>query len=518
MPASQLVDLQSTYQGARDLLIEHMKSLPLTELHYYTALLVASIQNDSYPEQHILLLKHADALVMSITQLYKNADAEDAADNLVKVTTALNDLIRLSHMKSTTQKIKKVLLAICSVVLGAVIGLFAGIVGLTAGLLSDYTVIGNLRGAYLGFLTGLGMGAYIGSRCSDMIFQSAFERKLEFCIEGIKKVGAELESEKWCGLIKMSSDPTTSDAAFQTLKDVLLSKAAYVLCGEKIYYYVSIDVKPIELNAHDMKALEKIFPKAMGDLQQASVANLADIKKLTGHTHTITHKDYEKMTKDYILNTFFKDTPDDDKESEYNKFLLSTDQSFEVCTTTASFGFRGLKGHIGHHTLIRFEINGVKDRPIEFGDRTRTPGFVDQKESRRVVTGQKLYDMLLLDRILQETHELNNRFLATTYDLGSNDCRTYVDKVLIGTGQPPTIVPRFNPQHDSWAGKHVIGPIVRFFSKTNERELKPYNEYYKDGNELTVEAMAWSPKNKPTLDSQKCDDGEEAGSAPGITP
>lgn len=401
------------FNQQRDLLLQHLKQLPPTELHYYFALLVASIENESNPERHTHLIVNAINVIKKLNQFYVDVHNQSKPD-LTEVTTALNALILSSNMQTTSQKVKKAAIVVCSVVLGFIIGVVGIVVGLLGGLFSDYTIIGNVRAAGLGFLTGLVLGAFVGVRCPDLVFQSSFERKLEFCINSIDKVAKELPFKK-------------------------------------------------------------------------------------------THVEYEAETKQHILDVFFKDTPDAEKEAAFNAFLKSNNEHVQVSTTSAGFITAKLKGHLGHHNLIKYSINGKLDIPMEYGDRIKTPGFFDQNEAPRVITGKKLFDMLVMDRMLQETYPYNAKDIVNDYDIGSNDCRTYIDKILIGTGQAPTQIKRFNPDIDKWSGTNIIGPIIRFFSKTKEMELMPFVKYYKqDPNDPdpVITARKWTGKKKETPEEQ----------------
>lgn len=195
-----------------------------------------------------------------------------------------------------------------------------------------------------------------------------------------------------------------------------------------------------------------------------------------------THEEYQNETKEYILNTFFPEIPEENREERFNAFLTEP-QSFQICTTTAGHISSSLKGYLGHHSLIRFKINGIKDTPIEYGDRKRTPNFVDQSETPREVNGQTLFDMLALDRMLQDTHAYTIKKAIRIYDIGSDDCRTYVDKILIGTGQEPTKIGRFSQTNDAFVGRKIVKPLIGFFSKMQEDELyslmdKPDDEMF----------------------------------------
>lgn len=181
-----------------------------------------------------------------------------------------------------------------------------------------------------------------------------------------------------------------------------------------------------------------------------------------------TYGHYEQETKKYILEQFFKATPKAEQDAEFKKFLESTDQQFTVCTTTAGFISPVYKGYVGHHNLIKFSINGVTHTPMEYGDRLKTPTFFDQEESSRLVSGRKLFDMLVLDRIMQETNKYTKLNFIRYFEMGSKDCQTYINKLLIGTGQAPTQIPRFNSIIDKEAGTKVIGPLIRFFTPVRD--------------------------------------------------
>lgn len=412
MSHSEKKDPVINHNAMMSSMIVRMKELPPCELNYYIALLMSSIQNETNPQQYDSLISKTSHLLDTLSAFYKT-DGNDAEQLLDKVYKAVNDLIITSKMKTTPHQIKKILLSICSVVNGIILGVLGGVAGFSASLFSGFGIIGNIKLSPIGFLTGFALGGYIGSRCLDVVFQSAFERKLELCIHNIGKVSGELSSKK-------------------------------------------------------------------------------------------TKDEYDSKIKDHILGVFFKDTPPEEQDEAYNVFLKS-DQEFQVCTITASFIEKKLKGNVGHHTMIKYTINGITDIPIEFGDRIKTPNFLDQHETPRKVKGQKLVDMLVLDHVLQETHAYSKHFLINKYDLGSNDCRSYIDKVLIGTHQPPTKIQRFNPAIDKKPGIYFVSRIIGFFSKTRENELKPFLEHFKDGNEPTITANKWpgahAKKESATPDS-----------------
>ena len=355
---------------------KELKTLPSNEFSYYIAMLLASIQNESHPEQYKVLLENSQVLIHKLKQFYKHP--EDAEKNIIPLTKAVNELIKASAMQTIPHSIKRALIGICGATIALFAGIACGLIGFSAGLLSNYTIIGNIKGAGLGFFAGFAIGAFTGYHSPRTLVQSAIDTKIEFCIDNLTRLRDELIDRK-------------------------------------------------------------------------------------------THEEYQSETKNYIIDTFFQEVPADQKEEQFQKFLKEP-QEYQVCTTTAGHISPSLKGHLGHHSLIRFKINGNKDIPIEFGDRGKIPNFVDQSEKARVVTGQKLFDMLVLERMLQETHESGINSALRIYDLGNDDCRTYIDKILIGTGQDPTKIGRFS-DHDTLLGRRVVAPLATFFSKTRDADL-----------------------------------------------
>lgn len=398
------------FQQNLDKSLDLLKKLPPNELSYYISLLIGSIETETNPEEHGLLLASTLNLTTALSDFY-SATKENKIPDSEAILLALNDLVSASKLNTVSHKIKKALMGICAAVLTVFIGISAGIGGLIVGLFTDYTVIGNLRGAYLGFVMGLGVGIHIGTNLPAKMFQSDFESKLEFTINSIQKVADELQDRK-------------------------------------------------------------------------------------------TPEQYRQETKQYVMDTFFKNLPEGDREEAFNNFLTKN-QKFEVCSTAAGFIDAHLKGHLGQHSLIRYSIEGLEERQtMEFNPSEKAPNFLNQYEDEREVSGEKFFDMLVLNRILQETHEFSLGFILGTYSVGSNDCLTYVNKILLGTGQPPTEMQRFNPEVDKWTSTNVVGPIMGFFSKTRGDELKPFARHFEDNNHPDIHFQKWTGKKaKPTDDA-----------------
>lgn len=390
------------FQGTLDQSLNILKKLPPNELSYYISLLIGSIETEANPEEHGLLLASTLSLTKALSDFYSAAEENKIPDNGA-ILLALNDLVSVSKFNTVSHKIKKALIGICSAVLAVFIGIHAGIGGLIVGLFTDYTVIGNLRGAYLGFVMGLGIGIHIGTNLPIKMFQSDFESKLEFTINSIKKVADELQDRK-------------------------------------------------------------------------------------------TPEQYRQETKQYVMDTFFKNLPEEDREEAFNNFLTKN-QKFQVCSTAAGFISAHLKGHLGQHSLIRYNIEGLDEtQTMEFNPGEKAPKFLNQYESEREVSGEKFFEMLVLNRILQETHQFSLGFILGTYSVGSNDCLTYINKILLGTGQPPTEMQRFNPEVDKWTSTNLIAPIMGFFSKTRGDELTPFAKHYEDNNHPDIQFQKWTGK------------------------
>lgn len=387
-------------------LIKNLKQLPPTELHYYFALLLASIEREPNPEQHIDLIIKTNEALIGLNQYFKEKEELREAE-LVQVIAAINALVKASKLNTTPQQIKKAILALCSVACGVVFGIVGAVSGALGGLLSDYTIVGNIRALGLGFLPGLAIGAFVGSRLPYKVSQSNFISELDFCMKGIIKVSKELPSKK-------------------------------------------------------------------------------------------TYAEYEQETKNYILRQFFAATPEAERDDAFQHFLESSNQQFTVCTTTAGFISPVYKGYVGHHNLIKFSINDVTHTPMEYGDRLKTPNFCDQNESPRTVTGKKLFDMLVLDHILQETNAYTVPNYIRNFQMGSDDCQTYINKLLMGTGQAPTQIPRFNSKIDKEVGTRVIGPLIRFFTPVRDTTVYQLVKDYKaspDAPDPELYARRWTGKN-----------------------
>ncbi len=175
--------------------------------------------------------------------------------------------------------------------------------------------------------------------------------------------------------------------------------------------------------------------------------------------------DYVTDIKQELLTDYFAGDTE-----QFNKFLKEK-QQYEILGVEAVFISPTLKGSAGHHSLIKFSINGNEEKPklIELGLPSDKETEFSQRETRET-TGEQLVRMLALDRSLQSQYEIrfdNLIGLLSRYDVGVNDCHTYVDKILISVGEPESLGTRFTPE-DTFIGR-LIGNAINFFRAAPEK-------------------------------------------------
>jgi hypothetical protein len=149
---------------------------------------------------------------------------------------------------------------------------------------------------------------------------------------------------------------------------------------------------------------------------------------------------------------------------QFNIFLTEK-QKYEILGTTVPFISERLKGTLGHHTFIKFKINdSAEPLLIEWGLPSDKAVDFSQKELRET-TGEQLINMLVMHRTLYPLHELSLKNIynfTIRYKAGITDCHTYIDKVLLASGEPESHIERFTP-NDTFIGR-FIGSAIRFFS------------------------------------------------------
>ncbi len=87
-----------------------------------------------------------------------------------------------------------------------------------------------------------------------------------------------------------------------------------------------------------------------------------------------------------------------------------------------------------------------------------------QQEIRKV-KGKKIVEMMAFHRKLQETDPCTPLSVLKQMKPGDRDCFSYIDKVLIGTGQEPSKLKRY-------ADMTPVGNMVGFFIQ----KLSPFDE------------------------------------------
>jgi hypothetical protein len=163
---------------------------------------------------------------------------------------------------------------------------------------------------------------------------------------------------------------------------------------------------------------------------------------------------YENQVKARLLQNCFGNN-----EEAYQVFLAS-EQEFEISTVAASFLSQQLNGYLGHHARIRIKLPGQSQPEIiEYAPKTnKIDNRPSSQSEKRRVSGQAIVNMLALHKQLWVTEGCTLNHIFTTMKVGENDCLTYVNKILEGTGQEATICRRFDGTENS-VGRNVI----RFF-------------------------------------------------------
>ncbi|ARG97123.1 hypothetical protein [Legionella micdadei] len=143
----------------------------------------------------------------------------------------------------------------------------------------------------------------------------------------------------------------------------------------------------------------------------------------------------------------------------YEQFLDS-EQVFTIGTLSAQFTSKNLEGYLGHHACIILSLPNQEDPElIEF-----STGQSDVKTRKltqietRTVTGEKIVEMMALHLQLREIHN-SYAYIFTKMKAGERDCFSYVDKILLGTGQKSSTVRRFDGT-ENWVGRNIVGFFI----------------------------------------------------------
>jgi len=237
-----------------------------------------------------------------------------------------------------------------------------------------------------------------------------------------------------------------------------------------------------------------------------------------------SYEAYAKETEEYIKDTFYAHlTSPEEREAAFQKFI-SEPHKFQVCTSAAGFVSPRLRGYFGQHSLIRYnvEIEGKEvSATMEFNPGTKAPETweLNQFEPEREVDGPTFFKMLVLNRILNETHEFTLNFMLEHFNVGANDCKTFVDKLLKATGQAPSKIQRFctEPGVEKWQSTVFVAPTMRFFNVIKGDEMGLFD----DGVERKITAQKFvklSPEEKKAFKAREAEERRKPKEEPDTTP
>lgn len=163
-----------------------------------------------------------------------------------------------------------------------------------------------------------------------------------------------------------------------------------------------------------------------------------------------------------------------DNDSDFEEFL-NDDVTYEINSFKAGFiGGKSLHGYLGQHLYIVININKV-EYLIEFtqdpADTTEKP---DQQEIR-TVKGSKIIEMIAAYEKQLETTPCTLTYVAHHMKPGDNDCKTFVDKILLATNQRGTRLTRYEDMNN-------VGTMIGFFIK----KVSPFKEDFFTTPELAL--------------------------------
>ena len=205
---------------------------------------------------------------------------------------------------------------------------------------------------------------------------------------------------------------------------------------------------------------QRVPHKLFKDSENRSIRHAVSKLKATFDSLFIAQENnYMEDISQEILNDYFQGN-----EEEFKAFLKGK-HKYEILGIKAQFFSDSLKGTLGHHSFIRFNItDSGKPKLIEMGVPSDQEVDFTQREIRET-TGEQLINMLVMDKILRPQYELSLKNIfnfAKRYQPGVRDCHTYIDKVLLSAGEPVSHIQRFTPE-DTFIGR-FIGGAMRFFS------------------------------------------------------
>jgi len=238
-----------------------------------------------------------------------------------------------------------------------------------------------------------------------------------------------------------------------------------------------------------LRAPHKVFASKFEDRLEFCINSLEKVGK-EQLSKQKSYSAYAEETKEYIKTAFFHHLTAYEQEIALQKFM-SEPHKFQVCTSNAGFISPFLRGDFGQHSLIRFKVShgGTNQYSTmefnpdlgKYGNIAPNTWTLNQFEDEREVDGETFFKMMVLDRILNETHAFSVGFILKHYSVGSNDCLTYINKILVATGQAPSQISQFSKETETWRSTAFIAPTMRFFSITNGSELAQFDDKVKRG-------------------------------------
>jgi hypothetical protein len=181
--------------------------------------------------------------------------------------------------------------------------------------------------------------------------------------------------------------------------------------------------------------------QSLGHLQKSVQSNDQAIKPFSVYLAT---------EKENMRQLHFNNDP-----TEFSQFLKN-EATFSICAYKATF-LEGdtLTGYVGNHTYMLIKIK-ESSYLIEFNNTAADLSRPVEQEEKRIVTGEKIIEMLAFHRKLQETNACTIRYVLTQMKAGENDCVAYINKTLTGTSQKATTLKRF-------ANMNYVGGTIGFF-------------------------------------------------------
>lgn len=163
---------------------------------------------------------------------------------------------------------------------------------------------------------------------------------------------------------------------------------------------------------------------------------------------------------DWLLEYF------DDDVAAFEAFISQEEITYDIVSRPAEFTSKTFRGYVGQHVMIKMLINNqylVLEFTLDPANNPSDPTLVETQSETRVIDGQKLVEMLSWHLALQETDAFTLGFAATTFASGIVDCASYINKLLIGTGQEPPRFGRFHPSEKA-VSYYVIGSLMEGLS------------------------------------------------------